>query len=1203
MFAATPPIAFEENRGQAPREVAFLSRAGGSRIFLTRDGAVIADGNAGTVRIRLAGANAAGPVGVLPLAAKSNYLIGSDTARWHTGIANYLEVRYAHVYPGIDVVWHARGGLIEHDFVVAPGADPRSICLDIRGAPPEITPEHEIAAGAIRLHQPHAYQDGREIACRYQLRGRTVGFALGKYDHTRPLTIDPVLSFSTLLGGSGADSARSVAVDGAGNIYVAGTTASADFPITAGALQQAHGNWQCYAGGTLALCPDIFVAKFTGDGSTLLFSTYLGGGGYSSLAGMALDNSGNVYLTGLYGSTGFPKLAPLPDYPTTTSGPFVVKLSSDGSSLLYATMLPISASDTISGLAVDAAGAVYLTGSTQGGLPLVNAFQSTVNMPPVFKTTDSAVHWQGLADGLLSGLVGSITVDPDNPQVVYLGMGSGLYKSTDAGAHWTAILKGTPAEAPYPSSPLSPTWVAVDPSHSQTVYLGTQINGIYKSTDGGATWAPAGVGASRFIRMIAIDPTNTTTLYAATDAGLYKSTDGADTWKPTGLMAGPNDVYFVHNLVLDSLIPTTLYAGTPKGVMKSLDAGATWTAMTNGFSGSTDITALVIDPVNPQVLCAIANGYNAAPYRTTDGGAHWTQSQWSPAGDLFPYVLWLLVDPLVHSTIWAATDEALLVSRDSGATWSAPPTDLPYYNVQRLASGSDGAVYALANNTGTDAFALKLDPSGSKIVYCTYLGGSGTDSGQSIAVDSAGRAYIAGFSSSFDFPVANALESRPAGMWDAFVSVLDATGSHLVWSTYLGGADDDWASAIALDPAGNVHLAGWTRSADFPLRQASQPRFAGNSGAFAANAFAAKMKGDGSGLIFSTYFGGSGGDAAWSVAADAAGNTYIAGNTSSRDLPTVNAIQSAMAATQNIFVAAWNGQTGALQYGTYLGGSNYDSVSAIAADAAGNAHVTGSTQSPDFPRKYAFQYTFAGGDAFLAKIAPGATGPAIALGGVADAAGYRALVSPGEIVSIFGKELAVTPAAAGAPPLPAQLSDVRVSVNGVAAPLFYVSPLQINAQIPYETTVGTAQLQVSSSAGTATWNVPVEPAAPGIFTLNSMGTGAGAVEHGLTGQLVTDTNPATAGEIVSVYCTGLGAVNPTVATGAAASIPPPRTQLLVQAYIGGAPAQVTYAGLAPGFAGLDQVNVQVPAGTPSGSQNLRVSAGGVNSNMVSIAVH
>jgi uncharacterized protein (TIGR03437 family) len=916
---------------------------------------------------------------------------------------------------------------------------------------------------------------------------------------------------------------------------------------------------------------------------------------------MAVDKSGNVYLTGFPGGTDFPKLAPLPGYPTVSSGPYVAKLSSDGSSLLYATGLPILLSGGLSGIAVDTAGAVYFTGSTLGGLPLVNAFQSTVNMPPVFKTTDSAVHWQGLMDGLPSGLVDSITVDPGNPQIVYLGLDSGLYKSTDAGAHWTAILKGTPAGAPYPSQTLSPTWVAVDSSHSQTVYLGTLINGIYKSADGGATWAPAGAGASRFIRMIAIDPTNTATLYAATEAGLYKSTNSAGTWNSTGLMAGPNDDFSVGSVVLDPSMPTTLYAGTPNGVMKSLDAGVTWTAMTNGFSKSTDITALVIDPVNPQVLCATTT-VNFAPYHTTDGGAHWAQSQWSPAGGSLTYVRWLLVDPLVHSTIWAVTDEALLVSRDSGATWTAPPTDLPYYNVQRLASGSDGAVYAIANSFGTDAFALKLDPSGSKLVYSTYLGGTGMDFGQSIAVDSAGRAYIAGTTSSFDFPVANAMQSRPAGMRDGFIAVLDATGSHLVWSTYLGGANDDWASAIALDPAGNVHVAGWTYSADFPLRQASQTRFAGNAGTWMSNAFAAKLKGDGSGLIFSTYFGGSGGDAAWAVAADAAGNTYIAGDTSSRDLPTANAIQSVLAGTQNVFVAAWNGQTGALQYGTYLGGSNYDSVSAIAADAAGNAYVTGSTQSPDFPRKYAFQYTFAGGDAFLAKIASGATGPGIALGGVADAGGYRALVSPGEIVSIFGKELAVTPAAAGAPPLPVQLSDVRVSVNGVAAPLFYVSPLQINAQIPYETAIGTAQIQVSSSAGTATWTLPVASAAPGIFTLNSMGTGAGAVEHGLTGQLVTDTNPATAGEIVSVYCTGLGAVNPLLATGAAAPIPPPRTELLVQAYIGGAPAQVTYAGLAPGFAGLYQVNVQIPAGTPSGSQNLRVSAGGLNSNMVNIAI-
>ena len=241
-------------------------------------------------------------------------------------------------------------------------------------------------------------------------------------------------------------------------------------------------------------------------------------------------------------------------------------------------------------------------------------------------------------------------------------------------------------------------------------------------------------------------------------------------------------------------------------------------------------------------------------------------------------------------------------------------------------------------------------------------------------------------------------------------------------------------------------------------------------------------------------------------------------------------------------------------------------------------------------------------DAFVAKIALHGAGPGIALGAVTDAAGYLTVVSPDEIVSIFGSAMAVTPATATGAPLPGQLSDVRVSVNGVAAPLFYVSPVQVNAQVPFETAIGPAQIQVSSSAGTAFLNVQVAPAAPGIFTLDSRGSGAGAIEHGITGRLVTDKNPAMAGEIISIFCTGLGAVSPPAATGVAPPMPPSQTVLQVQVYIAGALAHVTYAGVAPGFAGLYQINAHVLVGTPAGAQSLQISAGGASSNTVTVAI-
>ena len=657
---------------------------------------------------------------------------------------------------------------------------------------------------------------------------------------------------------------------------------------------------------------ELFVSKFSGDGSTLLYSTYIGQAGYNSLSGMSVDPSGNVYLAGSVNLSGVTHVS---GFPSLASDPVVLKLSPDGSSLLYATTVPLGASATIYAMTADTAGAVYLTGYSEynsPSLPLVNAFQSAIFQPRVLKTTNSAQTWQGLASGLTGVLSDSIAVDPENPQTVYLGLDEDLYKSADGGSNWSPILQQLPAGAPYPGLGLVPTSIAIDPTNSQVLYLGTQGNGIYKSTDGGHTWISAWAGASRFVRMLAIDPVNTKILFAANDDGVYKSADGAATWNETSLMTSVPYTFFANSVVIDPSTPGTLYAGTTGGVYKSTDDGGAWTAMTTGFTESTEITNLAIDPVNPQVLYA-STTMNFAPYRTTDGGAHWTQGAWAPENGLVPYVNALLVDPSVHTTVWAVTDYSLRVSRDSGATWSAPPTDLPGYNVQALASGTDGSIYAIANDFDSDAFALKLDADGSQIDYCTYLGGSGPDAGNSIAVDGAGRAYIAGFTNSFDFPVANALQSRNAGLQDGFLSVLDPTGAKLLWSTYLGGTGDDSVQAVAVDGAGNVHLSGGTGSIDFPLHQAAQTQ--------PAEIFAAKLRGDGSELIFSTYTGGSGYYSLPSVAADGSGNTYVAGNLS------VDNPQQ-----QNGFVAAWNGQTGAPLYATSLGGSKYDTISGLAVD-------------------------------------------------------------------------------------------------------------------------------------------------------------------------------------------------------------------------------------------------------------------------------
>jgi uncharacterized protein (TIGR03437 family) len=176
-------------------------------------------------------------------------------------------------------------------------------------------------------------------------------------------------------------------------------------------------------------------------------------------------------------------------------------------------------------------------------------------------------------------------------------------------------------------------------------------------------------------------------------------------------------------------------------------------------------------------------------------------------------------------------------------------------------------------------------------------------------------------------------------------------------------------------------------------------------------------------------------------------------------------------------------------------------------------------------------------------------------------------------------------------------------VNGVAVPLLYVSASQVNAQIPFETQAGDTQVQVTSLAGTAAVTAHVVPAAPAVFTLNMQGSGPGAILHDRTYAMVTDTNPAAPGEIILIYCTGLGALNPPVQTGEPPALPPSQTVILAQVTIGGTAAQVQYAGVAPGYAGLYQINAQVPPATPSGAQPLFVTANGVTGNTVTVAIH
>jgi len=266
----------------------------------------------------------------------------------------------------------------------------------------------------------------------------------------------------------------------------------------------------------------------------------------------------------------------------------------------------------------------------------------------------------------------------------------------------------------------------------------------------------------------------------------------------------------------------------------------------------------------------------------------------------------------------------------------------------------------------TDAFITKFSADGSHILFSTYLGGNGIDTAYAIVVDESGNIYVAGETWSSNFPTQNAIQKSYGGVEDAFIAKLSADGSSLVFSTYLGGNNGDGATAIAVDGVGNIYVGGYTSSIDFPTQNAIQKSLGG----WIMDAFIVKLSGDGSFLLFSTYLGGSLYDEANAIAVDKVGNVYVAGWTTSYDFPTKNFFQESLAGWEDVFIAKLSGDGSNLIFSTYLGGGNIDYANALAVDEAGNMYVAGRTYSSNFPiTENAFQKNFGGNtdDAFVTK--------------------------------------------------------------------------------------------------------------------------------------------------------------------------------------------------------------------------------------------
>jgi Beta-propeller repeat/FG-GAP-like repeat len=641
--------------------------------------------------MRFLGANAdASLVGLDELPGKSNYFLGSDPGKWRANVPTYSRVKYASIYRGIDLLYYGNQRQLEYDLVVAPGANPNAIQWQVdrlapdapgdktreeqaswRGAALRIEPNGDLLVSAggreIRLRKPVVYQDSSArhvVEAHYVLRShRRIGIKVGPYDRQKPLIVDPVLTYSTYLGGSSNDAAVSIAVDSSGNAYVTGGTTSSDFPVSS-EYQSTYGGSSGSCSTYPFQCGDAFVTKINAAGSSVAYSTYLGGSANDTAFGIAVDADGDAYVAGETHSTNFPVTTGA--FQTTLKGThngFVTKLSAAGSALTYSTYLGGSNEDTAASVVVDSSGDAYVVGRT-----------TSTNFPVTtgaFQTTE-----QGNQDGFVTKL-----------------------NSTGTAQVYSTYLGGSENDA---------------------------ANGVAIDSSGNA--------------------------YVA------------------------------------------------------------------GQTTSTNFP--------------VVNGY---------------QTSFAGGGT------------------------------DCGS----------------------GIVCG-------DVILTKLNAAGSALLYSTYLGGSAEESGVGITVDSSGNAYVTGGTDSSNFPVTQGAPQAAYGggsascataglaCGDAFVAKLNTLGSgpsSLIFSTYFGGSGDDLAVGVALDSSGFVHVAGGTNSSNLLVTgTALQPTYGGGTAScsidmFCGDAFTLTLTNLGSAIVYSSYEGGSGDDFGLGMALDSSGNAYVTGATISTNFP------------------------------------------------------------------------------------------------------------------------------------------------------------------------------------------------------------------------------------------------------------------------------------------------------------------------------
>ena len=1173
-------LAFEARGGE------YLSHGPGYLLAVTASGVLLnLPGHA--VRMRLEGADPAATLEPLDLmTGRTNYFLGRDV---HRSFELYGRVRSRGVYRGIDLVFHGNQGHLEYDFEIGAGTDPGKIKVNFGGAG-DIHIDHGgdliLRAGNFEIRQPApvAYQvlDGRKTLVRaeYQIdAAREVRFQVGSYDRTRELVIDPQLVFDKAFGGNGASSGNSIVLDASGNIYVAGQTSSANFPVQNAAQNK----------------PGVAPLVSSTNGGQTFSPVALGAAGFVNWIASAPTTPALLYAS---------------------TNSTVIK-SADGGTTWS---IPANAGLTSSpvAVAVDAASAstVYVASAGQGVFTSTNGgaswTQSTSGLMIQNSTPPSAAELSGIfASPTKAGTVFAIAQAPDF-----------MYRSTDFGHTWTQV---NFTEGGGPDS------LVFSPGNPNTLFVGQSSGPILTSSDGGNTWtslANQGVANSKGL---AILPGNPPILLAADDTGLNRSTDGGKTFKTViPLLYG--------SIAVDSRNAGVVYALDGSGLYRSRDSGQTFTKI--ALPGQEYATLIFVSPADSRVLVGGATQIDAFVTKWSPDGRQILYSTYlGGSGD--DIAMGIAVDSTGSAYVAGMTGSLDFPVTKSAfqKTFSGPSTSFNAFVAKLSPDGSElayatylggsnpqsgfggmtahlavdsageavvagatlsstfpvtsGAFQSTPNatcaiespfvQTSGTAFVTKFTADGSSLVFSTLLGGSCSTSAQAVAIDPNGNAWVAGITDSPDFPVTkDAWQSAFGGdVYDGFLARLTSTGG-LAYATYIGGPGYDTATGLAFDPQGDVYLTGTTGGLLNPASSgAYQTQVVGSCVIFSigpgvyqtvGNAFVLKLDPAAHTTLGLTYLGSlclypSG------IAVDASGQPWI-GGTLTQNGGAPQTVSPFEIGTGNGFVSKFSADLTELLFSTY-----FDPVAGIALDSAGLATVTGPGQ---------FEIANNGGQAYFAKIDPSAS--AISLDAVQNVVNPTSPsntqgIAPGEVLRILGKNMGPAKTTAGiihGGVLASSVAGVEVTFDGVPRPLLSVSATEIDLVAPFELaaeSVTTVQVKYNGVASNA-----VQVSVTGAGAISTVGNQVSGVPLQLLGIFNEDfstnsaSNPAKAGSVMTLYVSGVGQSVPPGQDGQINHAPLGATPAPVQIAFNGVMLPITFAGAAPGVsAGIFQINFVAPA--------------------------